>query len=345
MVGLLFSVLIPVYNSEKYLRESLDSVVNQTFRDFELIIVDDGSTDLSGIICDEYAKKYPEFVKVYHKENEGVLLTRRYALKKAKGEFIIHSDADDYVSLDMLKVIEQKIDEYKADMICFNYFRYTEGKDDFIATEVPFPSGTVFEGEGKQQLYNDHVLNYTFVCAGTFAAKRECFDIDYDYRPWDASQGEDVIQSFAILNSAKKIVYVDERLSYYRKNTGSMTLKVKKENYIDFIRCYAMTKKYLDRWNIPPEVRKQFYYLYMDKMYVLLRLLLKKSKEIKDTDLYEKTVSIMLKDKVFIDLCSNYIPNKEKASMKIRLLWMKNAVLKNNRKALNKLILISNLFG
>ena len=342
---MLFSVLIPVYNSEKYLRESLDSIVNQSFRDFELIIVDDGSTDSSGKICDEYAEKYPNLVKVYHKENEGVLLSRRYALKKAKGDYIIHSDADDYVSLDMLKVVKELIDRYDADMVCFNYYRYTEGKDDYTATKVPFPSGTVFENESKQLLYNDHVLNYTFVCAGTFAAKRECFDINFDYHPWKASQGEDVIQSFAILDSAKKIVFVDERLSYYRKNSGSMTLKVKYENYFDHIKCYAMTKRYLDKWNIPEDIRKRFYYLYMDKFYVFLRNILRKEKATGDNQLFNKTVETMMKDDTLTDLCENYIPYNEKISLKIRLQWMKKAILKKNRKSLCRLIRFSNMLG
>ena len=95
---MLFSIVVPVYNVEKYLDECLKSIITQiTGSEFkaEVILVDDGSTDSSGAICDAYAEKYSESVKVFHKKNEGLLQTRRYGLEKAKGEYIINCDSDD----------------------------------------------------------------------------------------------------------------------------------------------------------------------------------------------------------------------------------------------------------
>ena len=83
-----FSVLVPVYNVKSYVEECINSVVNQTFRDFELILVDDGSTDGSGDICDLYKNKYP-YIKVFHKHNEGLIATRQFAIKKATGQYFI----------------------------------------------------------------------------------------------------------------------------------------------------------------------------------------------------------------------------------------------------------------
>lgn len=90
------SIIIPVYNTEKYLRRCLDSIVAQTYKDFECILVDDGSTDASGKICDEYAAKDNRF-KVFHKKNGGVSSARNLGLDNAKGEYIAFCDADDYV--------------------------------------------------------------------------------------------------------------------------------------------------------------------------------------------------------------------------------------------------------
>lgn len=90
------SIIIPIYNTEKYLRRCLDSIVAQTYKDFECIIVDDGSTDGSGKICDEYVAKDNRF-KVFHKKNGGVSSARNLGLDNAKGEYIAFCDADDYV--------------------------------------------------------------------------------------------------------------------------------------------------------------------------------------------------------------------------------------------------------
>lgn len=90
------SVIVPVYNTEKYLRRCIDSILAQTFTDFELLLVDDGSKDNSGAICDEYAKKDPR-VRVFHKENGGVSSARNLGLDEAKGEWIAFVDSDDYI--------------------------------------------------------------------------------------------------------------------------------------------------------------------------------------------------------------------------------------------------------
>lgn len=101
------SVLVPVYNVEAYLKECVESILSQTFTDFELILCDDGSKDLSGEICDEFAQQDPR-VRVIHKENEGLLWTRRRMFQEAKGEYFICIDSDDWVSRELL----QKTVEY-----------------------------------------------------------------------------------------------------------------------------------------------------------------------------------------------------------------------------------------
>jgi len=95
------SVVIPIYNGEKYLRECVDSILAQTFKDIEIVMVDDGSKDSSGAICNEYAAMYDN-VHVYHKENEGINQTRRYGVRASQGEWIAFSDQDDSMPKDAL---------------------------------------------------------------------------------------------------------------------------------------------------------------------------------------------------------------------------------------------------
>ena len=117
------SVVIPVYNVEKYLKQCVDSVLGQTFSDFELILVDDGSTDGSGGICDAYAKADPR-VNVVHTKNQGVVTARRTGVNLAQGEYIACVDSDDWLDLDFYRSLFELSDESDADiLICSHIVR------------------------------------------------------------------------------------------------------------------------------------------------------------------------------------------------------------------------------
>lgn len=124
-----FSIVVPVYNVEPYLRECLDSVVNQTFSDYECICVDDGSTDGSGSILDEYAAKDKRFI-VIHKKNEGVSVARNTALEVVNGRYIVFIDADDAVFRDWLKVFNEVIAKDRCDVVR-GCLRYWYGEQDY----------------------------------------------------------------------------------------------------------------------------------------------------------------------------------------------------------------------
>lgn len=130
------SVIIPVYNVEKYLRNCIDSVLNQNLTDFELILVDDGSPDNSGKICDEYAEKYA-FVKVIHKENGGLSSARNEGIKNATGEYLIFMDSDDWWNEEVS--VKEMLDTVKANpetqMFLFTSFDYIEGQGYFKRQE------------------------------------------------------------------------------------------------------------------------------------------------------------------------------------------------------------------
>ena len=120
-----FSIIIPVYQVEKYLYQCLDSVINQSFTDYEVILIDDGSIDTSGIICDEYRMKYPN-IQVIHQKHSGVSIARNNGINKAIGEYQIFIDSDDYIAKDSLKIIAKELDMQKlpdvmiTKMITFN---------------------------------------------------------------------------------------------------------------------------------------------------------------------------------------------------------------------------------
>lgn len=110
------SIIIPVYNAENYLKQCLDSVKNQTFSDYEVILIDDGSTDRSGLICDQYATEDPRF-RVWHQHNGGVSIARKRGLEKACGRYIFWVDADDWCETDLLEIVIKKFQKGHHDVV------------------------------------------------------------------------------------------------------------------------------------------------------------------------------------------------------------------------------------
>lgn len=115
------SIIVPIYKAETYIHRCLDSIINQTFKDFELILVDDGSPDKSGEICDEYAAK-DKRIKVIHKKNGGVASARQCGINIAIGEYTIHADPDDWMELNMLECMYKAIKKTKADLLITDLF-------------------------------------------------------------------------------------------------------------------------------------------------------------------------------------------------------------------------------
>ena len=117
------SVIIPVYNVEKFLRECLDSVINQTYKDLEIILIDDGSQDNSGAICDEYALK-DQRIKVFHKENGGVASTRTFGLREMSGKYFSFVDSDDVVDCDYIKILKENLEKSSAKISVCSYLDF-----------------------------------------------------------------------------------------------------------------------------------------------------------------------------------------------------------------------------
>ncbi|MGJ0706244.1 glycosyltransferase family 2 protein, partial [Enterococcus avium] len=128
------SIIVPVYDVEKYLKKCVDSILNQTFKDFELILVDDGSPDNSGAICDQYAEKDSR-VRVIHKENGGLSDARNAGIEVARGKYLGFVDSDDFVNEDMYKQLYTSIIENNADLSICGIFDLYEGKTPIKKTE------------------------------------------------------------------------------------------------------------------------------------------------------------------------------------------------------------------
>lgn len=215
-----FSVMSPVYNVEPYLAECIESVLNQSYGGFELILVDDGSTDRSGDICEEYAK-HDSRIKVYHKPNGGLMNTRRYALERASGDYYVFLDSDDFLEPNSLEVLARHIGESDADLLIFGV-NWLKGKSGVM----PFACDKLHQGRvisDRRELYNI-ILNYAaYNSLCRKCVKASCFD-GRDYSPYyRISRGEDLLQSLEVIENAERALFIPELLYNYRVNTDSIT--------------------------------------------------------------------------------------------------------------------------
>lgn len=191
---MLFSVIVPIYNIEKYLKRCIDSVLCQSFSDFELILVDDGSPDMCPAICDEYAKKDAR-IKVIHKQNGGLVSARQAGIKVASGDYIFNLDGDDAVLPDALESAYNIIRDTNADIVSFSYKCNIDGKIGDTVYDLA-KEGLYNKKEIEQHIFpkllSDKNMNHLFYFLWGKAIKRElCIKHQLSVNP-AISLGEDL---------------------------------------------------------------------------------------------------------------------------------------------------------
>lgn len=221
-----FSILVPVYNVEKYLEQCVDSLLLQDYNgEYEIILVDDGSTDSSGKICDKYAYENSEIIKVFHKRNEGLVSAREVGIEKATGEVCLFVDSDDFVEANLLSTVERAFDSNSgSDIIIYSYWYYNDG----IKTErkIRLPEiKTVYEDEKKNELYSNLLFSTNTTPIWTKAVRTNILRQDAtDYSLYyKKNMAEDWFRSVNLINIAKKIIYIDVPLYNYRTNAQSLS--------------------------------------------------------------------------------------------------------------------------
>lgn len=242
---MLFSVVIPVFNCESFLNDALDSVLSQDYRDFEVIVVDDGSSDDSGAIADAYAAAHGN-VYILHDLNQGLLLARRKGLLHAKGEYVLFLDADDQFKAGTFARIAQVINDTGADIVSFRLSR---------EPSFTIPHGGIggleagFYGIGAYWRVKEHVCKGRFnnLCGKAF--RLSCVDVGAPYEAYEGlMHGEDLFQLLPIIDAAGSLAQIDDVLYFYRPNEGSSTAKYKSSQLSDIVLVNRRLKDYARRW-------------------------------------------------------------------------------------------------
>lgn len=224
---------MPVYNVERYIERSIQSVLSQTFDDFELIIWDDGSTDNSGNIANKY-ELIDDRIVVYHDINEGLLATRRKLLKKAEGEIIVFLDSDDELKIDCLETIDNYRNIYHADCVFFEHMEISEVDEELQQSPALFQDGEIIS---IKQMLNIFLSSDKLNSIWSKAAIKKMFAPEKSYSRFGRlSMGEDKLQSIDIIKNNPKVVYCAKPLYRYRQNSKSMSRNIQLSYSSDYIR-------------------------------------------------------------------------------------------------------------
>lgn len=241
------SIIVPVYQAEKWMRRCLDSIVAQSFADWECILVDDGSTDDSGAVCDEYASRDSRF-KVIHKENGGVSSARQVGLDIARGTYVIHADPDDYPHTDWLKSLHDKAIEENADMtVCDIIFLYKE---------ETFKRQGCIKCDNREDVLEDLISERTWGSCCNRLVRKDCFDRFNISFPIGMALMEDCYVCCMLLINDIKVAYLPVVLYYYDncENENSLTKKKNLQSlnsikfFIDSIYPLTTDKRYDEGW-------------------------------------------------------------------------------------------------
>ena len=208
----LVSILVPVYNVEAYLSQCLDSLINQTYNNLQIVLIDDGSKDNSWSIMQDYATK-DNRIEIYHQENAGVATTRNNLLEKIKGEYVLFVDSDDWIELDMVEfLINKAINEGTDMVVCGNVVNDTRPALDY--TEEIWPQDKVIKEFLRHVHFNGSLWNK--LISFRLLKKQPAFHREISY-------GEDALFTWQLIQEVQNVVVTNKQLYHYRMNEGSLS--------------------------------------------------------------------------------------------------------------------------
>lgn len=228
------SVIVPVYNVEPYIRQCVDSIINQTYKNLEIILVDDGSPDNCGKICDEYATKDSR-IKVLHIENGGPAIARNAGLDIATGKYIGYIDSDDYIEPDMYETLHNAMIKTDAGLVICNWFEGTE--NNWVKNTVYPEKEIITSNEAFEIFYSSmYVWNKLY---------RK--DVVKNLR-FVETYAQDVLYTFTTFTRIEKVVCLQEYKCYYRSNpTSRQHTKKFKKNFLPFLKVQNLEMIYAEK--------------------------------------------------------------------------------------------------
>ena len=270
-MGDLVSIIIPVYNTEKYLKRCLDSAINQTYKNLEIIIVNDGSTDGSIEIINDYEQK-DNRIRVLNIVNSGLSVARNTALNNAHGEYVVFLDSDDWLSLDLVERCINVCIDKKCDLVCFQYY-LTYGEISDNSSSNTALDVEIVDSLGALKELNDESRIQSMVCNKFYS--KSCFQT---IRFPAGKKYEDSFIMYKIFLQCGNIGIIEDRLYYYFQRADSIIHTPAYSNMIDLVDSYIV--RYIDTKSLCSSSQRVMMMGNVKKKYILLKRYYKNNSDI-----------------------------------------------------------------
>lgn len=324
MIQGLVSVVLPIYNVEKYLDRCMESVVNQTYSNIEILMIDDGATDSCPDICEKWAKK-DERVKVIHKQNAGLGMARNTGIEKASGEYIVFFDSDDYIEVDTIEKCYKKATEDKADLVLFGH-SLISSTGEVKSQVIPFGKKTNYKGSEIKDVVLPNLLmqssnapeikNLWMSAWSCFYSCKMIEETGWDFVSERKIISEDVyslLQLFSYLNS---VSIIEESLYNYCENAASLTHVYRDDRFEKINIFYKETMSEAERLGYSKDILSAIAYPYIANIIAMIKMVV-------NSDLNSKKKKEKLKEITADTTLLNAIDdiNRERESLSRKLLF------------------------
>ena len=315
----LVSIIVPVYNVEDYLEKCLDNLICQTYENIEIILIDDGSTDKSSQICDEYAAK--DSIAVIHKTNEGVSAARNDGLKAANGQLIMFVDSDDWIETDTCEIAVSAMEESGADVVMWSYISENNGNQ---SPKTIFGSDTVFEGTDVteklhrrlfglmgEELAHPEYADSLCPVWGKLYKKELIMNNNISFVGLsEIGSYEDGLFNIEVFSQIKKAVYLNKCLYHYRKeNTSSVTSGYRKDLFEKWQNLFDLMQKYIDKNNLSSDYQSALNNrIALSILGLGLNIMSCNCSAVKKIKMIKEIIKSKRYKKAYKDLCFNYFP-------------------------------------
>lgn len=311
MINGLVSVVLPIYNVEKYLERCMNSVINQTYKNIEIIMVDDGSTDSSGKLCDEWKEK-DDRIRVIHKSNEGLGLARNTGIENANGEFICFFDSDDYIDTDTIEILYETAKKYDSQIVTFG-FRTVNSEGQVVSENIPNIEKTLFQGNEIIENFLPELISFdpnTGISSGLWMSAwasmysmKLIADNDWKFVSERIMISEDVYSLLILYKNVSKVSVVKRSFYYYCENdTSSLTRVFRPDRYEKQKIFLKGCLDICDKMGYSNEIRSRLYYQFIgNSLGAMKRIAISDA----PTNKRYKQISKIVKDDVMQDVVSN----------------------------------------
>lgn len=332
MIEELISIVLPIYNVEKYLNRCIKSVVNQSYRNLEIILVDDGSPDQCPQLCEEWAKK-DNRIKVVHKENAGLGMARNTGIENATGEYICFFDSDDYVALDAVEKAYAQIKKYNAELVLFGFCNMdSDGKTKKCTipqTEKEFYDGTSVQTYVLPNLIapnpetgeKTNLWMSAWACMYSMKAIRRA-----DWRFVSERQyiSEDVYSLLHLYKGIQSVAILSDALYFYCENGISLTHTYRKDRCEKNKYCYDACQEVCNKLGYNQDVKDRLGFQYVSNIIGALKIIVRADNDISKR---KKNLEDIITDKHFQTVIQSMDIRKESIARRILIEAMRKKLI------------------